>query len=104
MTTRVVSLRDDRYDVYIGRGSDWGNPYSHVDSPLVRWLVSTRAEAIEEYEKYVREERPDLVARLGELRGKTLGCYCKPLLGCHGDVLVRLVREKFGDADEVGED
>lgn len=27
--TRVVNIdRNENYDVYIGRGSDWGNPYA----------------------------------------------------------------------------
>ena len=29
---------------------------------------------------------------LGELRGKILGCWCKPK-PCHGDILVKLVEE-----------
>lgn len=44
---------------------------------------------------------PELMARLGELRGKTLGCWCKNKGGkgkrCHGDTLVKLVKEVFGD-------
>ncbi|MFC1766370.1 DUF4326 domain-containing protein, partial [Planctomycetota bacterium] len=31
-----------------------------------------------------------LLKCLGELKGKVLGCFCKPL-ACHGDVLVELV-------------
>jgi hypothetical protein len=27
VATKVVNLRKDKYDVYIGRGSKWGNPY-----------------------------------------------------------------------------
>ena len=44
------------------------------------------------YENWIRTERPDLMKRLTELKGKTLGCWCKPN-PCHGDVLVRLVNE-----------
>jgi hypothetical protein len=36
--------------------------------------------------------QPALIAALGELRGKVLGCWCKPAL-CHGDVLA-----EFADA------
>ena len=45
------------------------------------------------YEVHVRR-RPDLLAALPELAGKRLGCYCKPE-ACHGDVLVKLLRELF---------
>ena len=36
----------------------------------------------------------DLMKALPELQGKTLGCWCKPK-ACHGDVLVRLIEEKY---------
>ena len=93
LQTKVVNVRSDPYDVYIGRGSDWGNPFSHVNSALVSWVVDSRESAISEYHKYITTERPDLMERLSELRGKTLGCYCKPL-ACHGDVLAVLAESQ----------
>jgi hypothetical protein len=33
--------------------------------------------------------RPDLLARVSELAGKRIGCWCKPA-ACHGDVLAEL--------------
>lgn len=85
-TTTVVNINTRRapYDVYIGRGSIWGNPYVIGES-------GTRVEVIQKYEAYVRN-RPDLLERLPELEGKTLGCFCYPKQ-CHGDVLVKLVKE-----------
>lgn len=81
-------------EVYIGRkvaNSHWDLPKSDWNSPF--FVRSDNAgEALGKYEDYLREERPDLMARLGELDGKTLGCWCKPR-PCHGDVLVRLVEE-----------
>jgi len=44
------------------------------------------------YEVHIRRS-PKLLAALPELVGKRLGCYCKPL-ACHGDVLVRLLKER----------
>jgi len=32
------------------------------------------------------------MASLHELKGKRLGCFCKPKL-CHGDVLVELIND-----------
>lgn len=58
------------------------------------YRTETRQEAIEKYETYIRS-RPDLIAALGSLRGKTLGCWCRPK-SCHGDVLIRLIEEYFG--------
>lgn len=81
---RVVHCKRSNYDVYIGRPSIWGNPYKiGVDG--------TREEVIAAYENYVRS-RPDLLRRLPEIAGKTLGCWCAPS-ACHGDVLVKLCRE-----------
>ncbi|MDD2495745.1 MAG: DUF4326 domain-containing protein, partial [Tissierellia bacterium] len=53
-----------------------------------------RDRVCEEYEKYFYTT--DLLTHLHELRGKTLGCYCKPLR-CHGDFLAKLVNERYGD-------
>jgi len=78
--TKVVHCRK-KYDVYIGRPSKWGNPF------LIGKDGSRKA-VIDKYEKYILS-RPDLLADLHELKGKTLGCWCKPKL-CHGDVLVKL--------------
>ena len=78
---RVVGVND----VYIGRPSKWGNPFTIGED-------GTRDEVVRRYEVYAREvfTREDLEV----LVGKTLVCWCKPL-ACHGDVLVELVRE-FG--------
>ncbi len=86
----VVNIRSGaRYDVYIGRGEGciWGNPYSHLGNTLAKFKVATRAEAIAKFEEYLLNSH-ELLARLPELRGKILGCHCKPL-NCHGDVLAR---------------
>jgi len=85
--TIVVNLLT-QYDIFIGRGSKWGNPFAIGRD-------GTRERVIKMYEIHVRRS-PDLIAALPELAGKRLGCYCKPL-DCHGDVLVRLLAEFFPD-------
>ncbi|MEU6261879.1 DUF4326 domain-containing protein [Saccharopolyspora shandongensis] len=85
MTTQiqVVNKHTSTYDVYIGRGSIWGNPF-----PLARHHTDTdRARVIEQYERHLLAS-PELMARLPVLRGKRLGCFCAPK-PCHGDVLKR---------------
>jgi hypothetical protein len=79
---RVVHCRRDLYDVYIGRPSKWGNPF-------VIGRDGTRSEVIDKYRDYIKS-KPELMASLPELNGKTLGCWCKPQ-ACHGDVLAELV-------------
>jgi len=89
--TRVVHCKKAPYDVYIGRGkgSIWGNPFTHIEKgTLARFVVASREEAIAAYRKWILGQ-PELLARLPELQGKTLGCWCAPL-PCHGDVLAEL--------------
>lgn len=88
---RVVHNKKEPYDVYIGRPSKWGNPFSHQNDTIAKFKVATREEAIEKYEQWIKTQ-PHLMAALPELEGKTLGCWCSPK-ACHGDVLVRLVNE-----------
>ena len=54
-----------------------GNPFSHKAATLAKFRVSSREEAIERYEQYLLGT-PELMARLHELKGKTLGCWCAP--------------------------
>ena len=92
MQTRVVNKRFQEYDVYIGRGSKWGNPYTHIKGETkAQFLVKNRDEAIEKYEEWIREQ-PELLKDLHELKGKRLGCYCRPHK-CHGDILCDLIDE-----------
>jgi hypothetical protein len=90
MTTRattVVNLtRGERFDIYIGRAGrgqagPWGNPF-------VIGRDGDRATVIAKYERWLQTQ-PQLLARLPELQGKRLGCFCHPA-PCHGDVLARL--------------
>lgn len=82
---RVVNLKRDPYDVYIGRGSKWGNPY-------VIGRHGDRTAVIAKYKAWILTQ-PQLLAQLVELKGKTLGCYCAPL-PCHGMVLIALANER----------
>jgi hypothetical protein len=84
----VVHCKRGPFDVYIGRPSKWGNPFSHQDGTLAQFKVATREEAVESYRQWVLQQ-PELMAALSELRGKVLGCWCAPL-ACHGDVLMEL--------------
>lgn len=89
--TEVVNKKEADYDVYIGRGSKWGNPFSHLDGTTAAHKVASRDEAVDRYEEWLMTQ-PELLASLHELQGKTLGCFCKPAR-CHGDVLARLVND-----------
>jgi len=92
----------DTNNVYIGRGgilvidnvrfpkenSIWANPYKIDDSNGI-----TRDNVIEKYRTYIIqkiENNDVLKQKLLQMKGKTLGCWCKPE-ACHGDVLVELI-------------
>ena len=92
--TKVVNLYKEPYDIYIGRGSKWGNPFTtnKDKETLASEIVETSEEAISKYKEYVLNT-PDLMQSLDELEGKTLGCFCKPK-PCHGDVLLELLSQK----------
>lgn len=89
MKTTVVHCQKSPYDVYIGRGkgSKWGNPFSHREGTLANFKVRTRKEAIDRFEEYLLNN-PELMKSLHELQGKVLGCWCK-LKSCHGDILAK---------------
>ena len=90
METAVVHCKKEAYDVYIGRPSKWGNPFSHLWGTLAKYKCNNRKEAIALYREWVTEgEGKYLLKDLHQLKGKTLGCWCKPL-ACHGDVLAEL--------------
>ncbi len=81
----VVHCKKNKFDVYIGRPSAWGNPF-------VMGRDGSRSEVIAKYDAWL-ETQPELKARAkAELRGKVLACWCKPL-ACHGDTLVRIANE-----------
>jgi hypothetical protein len=82
---KVVNLKTEDADIYVGRPSKWGNPYSHIPGKG-RIYVATRELAISLYEQLLLGNA-ELMAALPELRGKVLGCWCKPL-ACHGDFLL----------------
>ena len=108
MITRVANVRNykpyneywtnpptDPY-IYIGRKvrfqipfkSKWHNPFT-VEKIKGNEVPGSREKAMHQYGEYIMN-RPDLLNQLHELKGKTLGCWCKPL-PCHGDILAEIV-------------
>lgn len=88
--TVVVSLRGphnnliewaDAAGLYmrIDRRSEWGNPF---ETPA----DGDRDTVITNYAEHYLPYKPSLLAKLPDLRGKALGCWCAPE-PCHGDIL-----------------
>lgn len=94
LRTKVVHCKKEAYEVYIGRPSKWGNPFSHHSfGTLAKFVVDTREDAVAEFEKYIKGKPSLLRAIKRELRGKVLGCWCRPN-ACHGDILARIADQK----------
>jgi hypothetical protein len=81
-----VHCKKDYYDIYIGRGSKWGNPF-------IIGCDGDREEVIPKYEAYIMSS-PHLIKALPELRDKILGCWCAPK-PCHGDILKIMVEDEL---------
>lgn len=92
-------------DVYIGRGSVLGNPFTgskDIANTKAQFQVGSREEAIEAYRDYIRDKvrqgDAGVIAALNDIwrkakKGKVhLVCFCKPK-ACHGDVIKEMVEE-----------
>jgi len=53
--TKVVHCKKEKYDVYIGRPSKWGNPFTHIKdkSTKAEYIVDTREDAISKYRDWI---------------------------------------------------
>ncbi|GAA5213542.1 DUF4326 domain-containing protein [Corallincola platygyrae] len=89
--TRVINIKVEAeyqnqkstpYYEYIGRGSYWGNPYSIYEDGDDRDEVIRKFKYDFDYEKFPNITKSEVF----KLKGKRLGCFCKPE-ACHGDVL-----------------
>lgn len=80
-----VSNKDlgDSYDIYIGRGTLWGNPYQMGKEGTRDEVISKFAY---DFERRFLKLPEQFDVNIEKLRGKTLGCHCKPA-ACHGDVI-----------------
>lgn len=90
--TTVVNKYKEKYDIYIGRGSKWGNPFPITER-------NDRDSVIKAHKIYINSliEQGTLKEEdFKELQGKKLGCFCKPK-GCHGDYLAQIADAGWED-------
>lgn len=72
--------------VIVTRPGFWGNPFTQP----------TRQEAVDLYQAWITGNTISAKAhraRLHELRGKDLACWCQLDQPCHADVLLKLANE-----------
>lgn len=94
-------------DLYIGRGSILGNPYSHIKSRYETIKVDSREEAIENYKKLIRsyfdsKKENEITEYIRDLAlmdryfNIKLVCYCKHPdreVKCHGDIIKEICKD-----------
>ncbi|WP_128610198.1 DUF4326 domain-containing protein [Pseudomonas fulva] len=97
--TRIINLKitkvsnkdaGDHYDVYIGRGTLWGNPYQMGKEGTREEVIAKFAY---DFEKRFLKLPEKFDENIEKLRGKTLGCHCKPA-ACHGDVIANYLNSQ----------
>ncbi len=95
MINKVVNIKKEKYDVYIGRGSTFGNPFTHmpIQNTQAQVQVGSREKALEKYKEYFYkriEEDSDFLNDILRLKDKVLGCYCVPK-ACHGHIITEFL-------------
>lgn len=95
-TTKVVHCKRELFDVYCGRPSLLGNPFTHIKDKKTKaeFLVNTREEAVSKHKEYI-SEHSELLPMIYDLKGKTISCWCAPKL-CHCCNYLDIIEEKFG--------
>jgi len=112
INVRVTELRKRGFDnynewserpnsLYIGRYMRIGGQSGIILIPQSKWHNPFKLskdknnidEVLQQYEDHIRHS--SLYNDLHELSGKEMGCWCKGLNPCHGDILIKLFKEKF---------
>lgn len=106
--SRAKGWRMPENTVVVSRPSIWGNPWKLTEfyRPGRNTPQEAQAEAVRMFRAAVGgfvsngaycapRAHPDsrigvILARLPELRGKNLACWCKPGTPCHADVLLEI--------------
>jgi hypothetical protein len=87
LTTVVNKDKGHDFDVYIGRGSEFGNPYA-------LGFDGDREEVIRkfayDFERDFLRGGVEFKEKLKQHKGERLGCHCAPA-PCHGDVLAEFL-------------
>ena len=94
------------YQVYVGRGSVLGNPYTskNLDKTKAKYQCANKEEALSNYRKYLLEKIKDndkdicdelnAIFMLAVKHKCDLVCYCAPNK-CHGDIIKEIIVDKL---------
>lgn len=87
LTLVVNKDRDEPYDVYVGRGTIWGNPYQ-IGADGDRDEVIRKFAY--DFQRGFLKASNDFEKNISKLKGKVIACHCKPA-ACHGDIIAAYV-------------
>lgn len=85
---KIVHCKKHKYDVYVGRPSIFGNPFTIGKN-------GNREEVIEKYRDYFLNKinsNLQFKKAVEKLRGKVLGCWCYPK-DCHARIIIDYLGE-----------
>jgi len=93
-------------DIYIGRGSPLGNPYTHLnENTKAEFIVENREEAINNYEVWINDKILNKDVEICNMLNKiylmakkddvNLVCYCVPKNDCHGFIIKKIIESKL---------
>lgn len=93
------------WEVYVGRPSPLGNPFSHIKTTVPTFRVLTREEAIINYREWLAERvakgdfkvmqaLSELVLVHAKYRQLDLVCWCHPR-PCHANVIAKYLSERI---------
>jgi len=92
---RVVHFKKSDHDFYVGRPSNWGNPFTHKRGTQADVVLDSREDAVDAFRKWLAgEEYQDVEPKRRQwildnvhlLEKKILGCWCYPKQ-CHAEIL-----------------
>ena len=97
-------MPENTVSVARGPGRVFGNPFTVADALETCMVKPAKAQAfvVDCFANWLRGDRQNwmgpesdaaaasILARLPELRGKNLACWCKPGQPCHADVLLEI--------------
>lgn len=88
-------------DVYIGRGSILGNPFTSIKDRKTKaeFICNSREDSIKMFKDYLLDKIKkkdkkicDELNRIYNLKEVNLVCFCKPK-SCHGDIIKEIIEK-----------
>lgn len=89
-------------DVYIGRGSVLGNPFTSMQDRQTKaeFICGSREESVDSFREYLLKKISEKDKRICDELNKiykmphvNLVCFCKPK-SCHGDIIQEIINSK----------